>query len=104
MTPEMRAFLKAAMNLGPAHSGSVREPYVYLHPYCERAGYSPSRVWRGHASGFMDSQMSFEAIDAFNESLNVLLRTLPEAERVALIAEVLHVKPENVDAWDEFAW
>jgi len=73
-----RSFIEASRNLGLSHSGHVngRDPYVYFHPYDPKAGYRPSRVWRGQEENLCDTDITFECIDRFRSELDVVLATV----------------------------
>jgi hypothetical protein len=69
------SFIEACRNLGLSDADLVpgEVPHVYFHPYDPKAGYRPSRVWRGQKNNWADATITFEAIDRFRSELDAVL-------------------------------
>lgn len=105
LDPALRELLAAALDLNPDYVDRDHGPMVVFHPYSERAGYSPSRVWVRPVGSIGERDVDVEdtagAIGRFRTALETVMANLPKPEHDALMSEVLHVTwAEDDGRWE----
>jgi hypothetical protein len=65
---DLDVLMKSLNNLKLSYSENAGNPYVAFHPKFDE-NFGVSRVWHGNKEGYIDTKVTFRAIDEFNDAL-----------------------------------